>query len=123
MESIVLSRICENCNNPFNGRRDKKYCSSRCRSDAHNQEKAKGYQVPLVRNITNALLKNREVMRLVLAAEVTVKATRKELEAQGFNFKYCTNTYQAGERTYFYSYDYGYMPLKDDWCLLVRLNK
>lgn len=125
MESIIaLKRTCQNCGKQItSGRRGKKFCSDYCRVDFSNQKLAKTYRSPFVRNITNALIKNRGILETALSTEKTVKANRDNLTKQGFNFTYVTNTVTIGDRTYFYCYDYGYLPLKNDWFLVVKFNK
>lgn len=125
MESIIsLQRTCKNCGNALSGRRGKKFCSDQCRTEAHNKEKTRSFHSPIVRNITNTIVRNRRILAKVLGDQATVKVTKIELVEMGFNFKYFTNTFSApGDRTYFYCFDYGYMPLKDDLYLIVKLNK
>jgi hypothetical protein len=39
----------------------------------------------------------------------------------GFQFKYLTHTYttKTGKR-YIYCYDHGYLPLDNEWCVIVK---
>ncbi len=124
MESITtLNRTCPNCGKRITGRRGKRFCSDRCRTDSHNQAKQKTIHNPFVRKVTSTLMKNRNILQTELGENNSVKTTVNSLTERGFNFKYHTNTFHNGDRTYYYSYDYGYLSLKDNWCLIVRLNK
>jgi hypothetical protein len=125
MESASsIQRFCQNCGTPITGRQDKKFCSNYCRSESNNRDKTKSYHAPVVRNITNVLLKNRTILESILGSEVSVKTTKTNLLDMGFNFKYSTHTFTSTKGgTYFYCFDYGYLYLKDEWYLLVTANK
>jgi hypothetical protein len=76
----------------------------------------------VVRNTNNALLKNRKILESILpASEETAKATKDKLLRLGFQLKYLTHLYTTKTgKTYYYCYDYGYLPLDNDWYLVVR---
>ncbi len=116
------TKTCLTCSNPLKGRVDKKFCDDYCRNNYNNQQKSKGSHNSLVRNINNALLKNRKVLESILPdTEETAKANRDKLMRLGFNFKYFTNILIAKNgNTYHYCYDYGYRLLENDWFLVVR---
>ncbi|HMX77184.1 MAG TPA: DUF2116 family Zn-ribbon domain-containing protein [Chitinophagaceae bacterium] len=113
---------CLACGKPLKGRIDKKFCDDYCRNNYNNQQKAKSNYSSLVRNINNALLKNRKILESVLPdGEETAKANRDKLQSLGFHFKYHTHIYTTKTgKAYFYCYDYGYLPLDNDWFLIVR---
>jgi hypothetical protein len=92
------------------------------RNSYNNQQKAKGSHSSYVRNINNALLKNRKILETILPdSEETAKANKEKLQRLGFHFKYVTHTYTTkNSKTYFYCYDYGYLPLDNDWYLIVK---
>ena len=93
-----------------------------CSCHYNNQQKAKGSHSSFVRNINNALLKNRKVLESILPREEeTARAHKEKLQRLGFQFKYITHIYTTKSgKTYFYCYDYGYLPLDNDWYLIVR---
>ena len=113
---------CLACGKPLKGRIDKKFCDDYCRNNYNNQQKAKSNYSSLVRNINNALLKNRKILESVLPdGEETAKANRDKLQSLCFQFKYHTHIYTTKTgKAYFYCYDYGYLPLDNDWFLIVR---
>ncbi len=119
---VADKRTCLACGNVLKGRADKKFCNDYCRNNYNNEQKAKGGQSPLVRNINNALLKNRKVLESVLPdTEETAKANKDKLQRLGFQFKYFTHLYTTKTgKTYHYCYDYGYLPLDNDWFLIVK---
>ena len=120
MVAEIKSRFCLNCNKPVKGRTDKKFCDDFCRNNYNNQLKSN--TINLVRNINNALGKNRRILEnLFIAGEEMAKTTRNKLLQKGFQFKYITHTYTNKKgNVYFFCYDIGYLPLESDWYLLVK---
>lgn len=116
----LLSRTCMACNKPVRGRSDKKFCDDYCRNAFNNQLKAGNNNY--VRNINNCLRKNRRILESLLpGGEETARVNRDRLQQEGFFFKYITHTYTNKKgNTYSFCYDYGYLPLENDWFLLVR---
>ena len=116
------TKSCLACGKPLKGRVDKKFCDDYCRNNYNNQQKAKGSHSNLVRNINNALLKNRKVLESILPdTEETARANKDKLQRLGFQFKYLTHIYTTKTgKTYYYCYDYGYLPLDNDWFLIVK---
>ncbi|WP_375583736.1 hypothetical protein [Cyclobacterium xiamenense] len=102
------------------GRIDKKFCDDYCRNTYNNQMKSGSNN--LIRNINNALKKNRNILAAILPdSEDTAKISREKLLEQGFIFKYRTHTYTNKKgNVYGYCYDYGYLRLEQDWILVVR---
>ena len=115
-------KSCLSCGEHLKGRIDKKFCNDFCRNNYNNQQKAKGSHSGYVRNINNTLMKNRKILEGILPdGEETATANRDKLQRLGFHFRYMTHTYTTKTgKTYFYNYDYGYLPLDNDWFLIVR---
>jgi len=111
---------CLNCKKTLKGRTDKKFCDDYCRNSYNNQLKASKNN--LVRNINNALGKNRRILESFFNQEEEIAKTHKDkLLEKGFQFKYITHTYTNKKgNVYFFCYDLGYMPLDNDWYLLVK---
>lgn len=116
------TKNCLACGAVLRGRVDKKFCNDYCRNNYNNLQKQKGSQSPLVRNINATLLKNRKVLESLLpSTEETAKANKDKLQRLGFHFKYVTHLYTTKTgKTYYYCYDYGYLPLENDWYLIVK---
>jgi hypothetical protein len=121
MEFIEPKR-CLHCNNPLRGRIDKKFCDDYCRNTYNNQQKTKEIYSPLVRSINNVLLRNRRLLDSLLSdGQETTKASGEKLMELGFQFKYFTHLHKTRQgKTYHYCYDRGYLPLENDWFLVVR---
>ena len=122
MALVTEAKLCLSCGKPLKGRIDKKFCDDYCRNNYNNKQKAQGNHSSVVRNINNALLKNRRILESLLTnGEETAKANREKLNRLGFQFKYITHNYTTRNgKTYNYCYDHGYLPLENDWFLVVR---
>lgn len=114
------SKNCLACDKPLKGRSDKKFCDDYCRNNYNNQ--LKSITNNQVRNINNALSKNRRILEeLIPSGEEMTKTNKEKLLQKGFLFKYVTHLYTTKSgKTYYYCYDYGYLPLENDWYLIVR---
>jgi hypothetical protein len=111
---------CLTCGAEVKGRADKKFCNDYCRNEYNNSLKSSSTN--LVRNINNALSKNRRILETFIASgSETGKTNQEKLLAKGFQFKYITHTYtnKKGD-TYYFCYDLGYLPTGDDWFLVVK---
>jgi len=114
------SKNCLSCGKPVKGRSDKKFCDDYCRAAYNNDLKSATNN--LIRNINNALGKNRRILESLLPeGEATAKANRDKLIEKGFQFKYHTHLYTTKKgQTYFYCYEFGYLPLEGNWYLIVK---
>ncbi|MCX8019811.1 MAG: hypothetical protein N2747_04885 [Chitinophagaceae bacterium] len=121
-EKKIAQRLCLSCGAALRGRIDKKFCNDYCRNNYNNQMKSNESRHPLVRNINNALLKNRKILAGLLPdSEDNCKVSKEKMQQSGFLFKYITHFYTTKTgKTYYFCYDYGYLPLDNDWYLLVR---
>jgi hypothetical protein len=120
MITAATPKLCLACNKTVKGRADKKFCDDYCRNAYNNLLKADSSK--LMTNINNALKKNRRILEDLLPdTEDMTKANREKLLGKGFNFKYSTHTYTNKKgNTYFFCYEYGYLPLEHDWFLIVK---
>ncbi len=119
MPSAIAKKTCLACDKKLSGRADKKFCNDYCRNSYNNGMKAANS--PIIRNINNALIKNRRILQSLLGEEEMAKKPKEKLLNQGFQFKYTTHTYTNKKgNTYFFCYEYGYLPLEHDWYLVVR---
>ncbi|HMU08548.1 MAG TPA: hypothetical protein PKC54_00965 [Ferruginibacter sp.] len=117
------NKTCVLCGKILKGRSDKKFCDDYCRA-AHNNE-LKSAVNNHIRNVNNALGKNRRILESLLpeGGQIT-KASKEKLIEKGFQFKYHTHQYQAKNgNTYFYCYEYGYLLLEKNRLLVVKRNE
>ncbi len=123
MIASIQEKLCAACNKPVKGRTDKKFCDDYCRNAYNNQLKAESNN--LIRNINNALRKNRRILEELLPeGETSKKINRNKLLGLGFQFKYLTHTYTTQNgKVYHFCYEYGYLSLENDWYLIVKRNE
>lgn len=115
-------RKCLECGSPIQGRRDKKFCDDQCRNDFNNRlvsETSEEFKA-----INLILRKNRKILEEMISPEGKSKISGKSLTEKGFNFTYITHLYTTKTgSTYRYCYEYGYLPLDNDFFLLVKREK
>ncbi len=116
-------KTCLLCNKTLKGRSDKKFCDDYCRAAFNNNLKSVCNNY--IRNVNNALGRNRRILESLLSqAESTAKTNREKLIEKGFQFKYHTHFLNTKNgKTYFYCYEYGYLPLENNWFLIVKRNE
>ncbi|RYD70205.1 MAG: hypothetical protein EOP53_25825 [Sphingobacteriales bacterium] len=113
------TKTCRLCQKTLKGRSDKKFCDDYCRAAYNNELKSPVNNY--IRNVNNALSKNRRILEDYLGKEEMAKTTKEKLLQKGFLFKYITHTYNNKKgNTYFFCYDLGYLPLENDWYLIVK---
>jgi len=118
MQTLSANKTCMSCGRTIKGRSDKKFCDDYCRSTYNNR--LNGDANPCIRTINNILRKNRRILEELIPDE-TAKTTRNRLVEKGFNFQYLTSTYTNKKgMMYYFCYEYGYLPLENDWFFLVR---
>ena len=111
-------RQCLECGKPVYGRIDKKFCDDQCRNTFNNKQNSDSNNY--VRNVHNVLRRNRRILE-ELNPNGKSKTTRSKLTERGFDFNYHTTTYttKAGA-TYYFCYEYGYLPIEGDYFALVK---
>lgn len=119
MDSI--SKQCLYCAKKINGRTDKKFCNSYCRSGFHNAQFSD--KTNYMRQINLLLQRNRKIL-----AEVFTQNTRKktialsELYLRGFLANHFTHQQKdQKEGLCFFCYDYGYRIIGKDTVKIVQV--
>lgn len=113
-----VDRPCPICGDQIFGRVDKKFCSDQCRNTYNNERYSiKNSYMQKV----NRLLKKNYTILTALNLNGKMKVKRSKLLQEGFDFSLFTSTYvtQKGA-TYKLIYDQGYLPLSDDYLLLIK---
>lgn len=120
MIPVTPPKNCLACDKQLKGRTDKKFCDDYCRNNFNNQLKSSSNNY--VRNINNALRKNRRILEELMAEKERMSRIHKEkLLHKGFYLRYFTHTYiNKKGNTYFFCYEYGYLPLDNDVFLIVK---
>ena len=113
-----MNKLCPECDGKIIGREDKKFCSDYCRN-AYNNKVNKDSK-NLIRNTNNRLRRNYKILGELNNSGKT-KVTRSKLLNQNFDFNFFTSIYTTKTgNTYFYVYDQGYLPLENEYYLLIK---
>ncbi len=123
MISTTEKKTCLACGKVVKGRIDKKFCDDACRNNYNNIQNSDATNY--VRNINNALRKNRRILEEYFEKHKNesgiAKVTKTKLTELGFIFKYLTNTLKTKDnKVYLFVYEYGYLPLENDWLMVVK---
>lgn len=117
----TIEKQCLVCNKTLKGRTDKKFCDDYCRNIYNNQLKSD--QSNFVRNIINALRKNRLILQRLIGGCEKSKIPKEKLLENGYQFKYYTHAFcNKKGGTYHYCFEYGYLDMDRDWLMLVKNN-
>jgi predicted nucleic acid-binding Zn ribbon protein len=115
---MSTERKCAECGEKLLGRADQKFCSDQCRNAYNNRQNSDANN--FVRNINNALRRNRRILEALSPGEKT-KVDRDKLVAKGFSFTYFTHEYVTKNGAiYKFCYEMGYLLLDNDEVLIVR---
>ena len=113
-------RKCLECGEPIYGRIDKKFCSDQCRNTFNNRTHTIANKY--IRKVNYIIRKNRKIMQELLDSsdKDAIRIHRRKLMDKGFNFDYYTNIYKTkNEKYYYFSYEYGFMKLDEDYFTVV----
>jgi predicted nucleic acid-binding Zn ribbon protein len=114
------TKYCLDCETKILGRADKKFCSDACRNNYNNRQNSD--TTALMRNINNALRKNRRILQeSITNEEGKASVPTKKLTSQGFSFDHFTHILNTKTgNTYYFCYEYGYRKLDGDYYLVVK---
>lgn len=109
-KQIFMARLnfCMNCSKKLKGRIDKKFCNDFCKNTFNNNAKAPVNN--LMRNINNALARNRKILENCFSDNKSEITLSKEILFQlGYNFNYYTGTLLTeNNHVYYYCYNLGF---------------
>ena len=113
-----MKKICLECGEKLLGRADKKYCNDHCRN-AYNNKRNKDSN-NLVRTVNNRLRRNYRILQKLNPSGKT-RTNRNTLVERGFDFDHITHIYTTQKGSvYYFVYDLGYLPLDNDYYMLVK---
>ena len=98
----------------------KKFCIAYFRNGYDNKQKIGSNNN--IRNINNVSGNDPRLWESILPeGEKIARASKEKLLLVGFVFKHITHIYTTKTgKTYFFCYEYGYLPLENNWCLIVK---
>lgn len=115
-----MERRCLECGEILMGRADKKFCNDQCRSAHYQRNNASSDS--LIRSVNSQLKRNYNILKN-LNKDGKTKVRRSTLIKEGFIFGLITGFYTTKEnKTYYFVYDQGYLPIENDYFVLV-VNK
>ena len=117
-----LPKQCSECGEPIRGRTDKKFCSDLCRNSHHNRQNSDASNY--MRSVNNVLRKNRRILLgLTEKGKRKVKVHKDRLYEKGFSFKHLTHSCSTRRgSTYYFCYEYGYLPMRNEYYFLVKME-
>lgn len=101
----TMKKICLECDEPFIGRADKKFCSDMCRNAFHNRHY--GGRNTVIRNTNNILKRNRTIL-MNLWENRMHEMQPADLEELGFDFRFFTQERSDTRGCWRYCYEYAY---------------
>jgi hypothetical protein len=116
----TIINTCASCGKNIKGRTDKKFCNDYCRHLFHNKNKIETDNIE--KKINNILSRNRKIIKTLFESEdFLIKIKREELLEMGFIFRHYTHSKRKNNGScYYYCYDYGYILLEKEYCLLIK---
>ncbi|WP_142783758.1 LIM domain-containing protein [Changchengzhania lutea] len=114
---------CKICSKTLIGRKDKLFCSVKCKNYYHvNLRKATDI---VVKELDNILHRNRSILLEIMGKrKVQCTVERMVLEKNHFVFKYHTHLHTNSKgKIYHYVYDFAWMEFSNDDILIVRKTK
>jgi len=111
---------CKICSKQLVGRKDKLFCSIRCKNYYHTNLRRVTFEASL--KIDEILHRNRSILLEIMGKNRTQKqVNRLILERKKFRFNYLTHYHinKAG-KTFHWIYDFAWMSFSDDSILVVR---
>jgi Cft2 family RNA processing exonuclease len=108
-----------NCQHSLHGRADKKFCNDYCRNTFSNRQNQA--QNKVIRNITGALKRNRNIINDMIGLKPGCIVTRTDMLNAGFHFYYFTHIKSNSRNiTTYFCFDYGYQVISDDTIKLYK---
>ena len=103
-------QYCLSCNKELKGRTDKKFCDTQCRSTHHNKNRP--LHEVTIQKINSGLRGNRRLLaHFCPSGKSTVR--KDVLVELGYRFELFTYLFPFKKGTYYFCYDYGFLPIED----------
>ena len=119
-----MKKQCLNCKHEFQGRMDKKFCTTLCKSAYNNKLKRDSASITKV--IDEILHKNHRILMELCLVENQTKYNqwtflRKDLAKKGFQFDYFTGSYLNKQgKVYQYVYNFAWMEFSTQEVMIVK---
>ena len=111
----MSERQCLECKQPISGPSDKRFCGDQCRNVYNKREHKRN-----ICRVNRRLLQNYRILKKLNKGN-KAKVTHKKLIDEAFSFSHITSIYRTkAGKTYYFVYDQGYLPIDNDWYVLVK---
>lgn len=117
---LTIKKKCKICNKNIVGRKDKIFCSLRCKNYYHvNLRRETDYEA---KTIDTVLHRNRSILLEIMGKyQKQLKVPRTVLVKKKFQFKYNTHYHINSQgKMYHYLYDFAWMEFSNDDILIIR---
>ncbi len=120
---MIIKKKCKICSKLIQGRKDKIFCSVRCKNYYHVNLRKVTNQVSV--KIDRILHRNRSILLEIMGKNlVRKKVFRIDLEQKKFRFNYLTHYYiNSKGKTFHWVYDFAWMSFSDDEILIIRRSE
>lgn len=111
-----MKRLCITCQEPIQGRKDKKFCDDACRSNFHYLHQNTDQE--FIKQVNQILKNNRKILQRTLNR---VNTNKELLSSLGYDFNYFThsNLNESGQKQFF-CYEYGYIELNHKQIQVIK---
>lgn len=117
----MKSKTCTHCNTNFEGRANRKFCSSTCKNEFHNDRNRE--KNSLLIELNKQLHKNWTLLSKLYTLYRSSPLKLEVLEADGFIPKFHTHVFNAPDGAkYTMVYDYGFKYHFDNHIQIVKLD-
>jgi hypothetical protein len=111
---------CAECGKTLVGRSDKKFCDAYCRNSYNN--KVKREDEKYIQEVNRIIRRNRRILKHLCPEGKSV--VRKEiLDQLGYKYNHFSGIYRTKLGTYYFCYDYGMSPFKENSVERARIVK
>ncbi len=117
-----MKKACTQCQTPFVGRADKKFCSTTCKN--HFNSAQRSHTKTITQEVDKYLHRNREILSVLMGESKKETFDKLLLVRAGFKFDYMTGIYLNKEnKMYRIVYDYAWMDFSDQKVLVIQKKK
>ena len=116
-----MKKNCQICSKEFQGRSDKKFCSTECKNKFNNELRNPDNDV--IARVDKLLHRNHHILSTLMAEakEKKVHFSKITLIRAGFDFTHFTGTYLNNQgKIYHYIYDFAWMEFSTQEVMVVK---
>ena len=117
-----MKKNCLQCETPFQGREDKRFCCTACKNTHFNAQRKLTKKA--TKEIDGYLHRNREILATLMGDSKKETFDRLVVVRTGFKFQYMTGIhFNADNKMYHFVYDYAWMEFSDQKIMIVQKKR